>query len=55
MKVQRKAKTVLYTVRGVPSEVDQVLRKKAAQSGQSLNQLIVDELTRATLGPSAPI
>jgi hypothetical protein len=50
MKAQRKAKTALYTVRGVPKEVDQILRKKAAQNGQSLNQVIVDELTRATLG-----
>jgi hypothetical protein len=48
MKVQ--AKAVQYTVRGIPSEVDRALRRKAAQRKQSVNQVIVDELTRATLG-----
>jgi hypothetical protein len=41
---------VQYTVRGVPPEVDRALRRKAAQRQQSLNQLIVDELTLATVG-----
>lgn len=44
--------TVQYTVRGVPKEVDRGLRKKAAQLKISLNQLVVDELTRATIGRS---
>jgi len=44
------AKPAHYTIRGVPQEVDQALRKKAAQLGRSLNQVIVDELTRATVG-----
>ena len=44
------AKPAHYTIRGVPGEVDQALRKKAAQLGRSLNRVIVDELTRATLG-----
>jgi len=44
------AKPTHYTIRGVPREVDEALRKKAAQLGRSLNQVIVDELTRATLG-----
>ena len=39
-----------YSVRGVPPEVDAALRKKAARSKRSLNQVIVDELTRATVG-----
>ena len=39
-----------YTIRGVPPEVDRALRKKANSRKQSLNQLIVDELTAATLG-----
>ena len=39
-----------YTIRGIPPEVDQALRKKAAQLKQSLNQVVVDELTRATVG-----
>jgi hypothetical protein len=41
---------VQYTIRGVPPEVDQALRKKAAKLKLSLNQLVVDELTRAAIG-----
>jgi hypothetical protein len=41
---------VQYTVRGVPREVDRVLRQRAKQRGASLNQLLVDELTTATMG-----
>jgi hypothetical protein len=41
---------VQYTIRGVPAEVDRALRKKAAQLKLSLNQLVVNELTRATIG-----
>ena len=43
---------VQYTIRGVPPEVDQALRKKAAQLKRSLNQIVVEELTRATVGHS---
>jgi plasmid stability protein len=39
-----------YTIRGVPSEVDRILRQRAAQRGQSLNQVVLDELTQATIG-----
>jgi hypothetical protein len=41
---------VQYTIRGVPSEVDRALRKKAAQLKLSLNQVVIEELTRATIG-----
>jgi hypothetical protein len=41
---------VQYTVRGVPKEVDRALRAKAAQLKISLNQVVVNELTRATIG-----
>jgi len=41
---------VQYTVRGVPKEVDRALRAKAAQLKISLNQLVVNELTQATVG-----
>jgi hypothetical protein len=41
---------IQYTIRGVPPEVDRALRTKAAQLKISLNQLVVDELTRATTG-----
>ena len=39
-----------YTVRGIPRDVDQALRLRAKQRKTSLNQVIVDELTRATVG-----
>ena len=39
-----------YTVRGIPREVDQVLRRKARQRGISLNQLLVEELAAAAGG-----
>lgn len=48
MKVQ--AESLQYTIRGVPAEVDRVLRKKAARRKQSLNQVILDELSAAALG-----
>ena len=48
MKLQ--ADTKQYTIRGIPSEVDRALRQKAARRKRSLNQVIVEELTEATLG-----
>lgn len=39
-----------YTIRGIPREVDRELRRRAAHLKQSLNQVVVDELTRATVG-----
>ena len=36
--------------RRIPPEVDRELRRKAAQRKQSLNQIIIDELTAATIG-----
>jgi hypothetical protein len=41
-----------YTIRGIPPEVDRALRKKAVDLRRSLNQIVVDELTRATIGRS---
>ena len=41
---------VQYTIRGVPREVDRELRQKASQRKLSLNQVILDELTQATVG-----
>jgi len=41
---------IQYTIRGVPEEVDRVLRERAASKHISLNQLIVDELTELTVG-----
>lgn len=46
--MKTKAKPIQYTIRGVPAEVDRVLRRRAADRRQSLNQVIVDELAAAT-------
>jgi len=46
----RPPRSIQYTIRGIPPEVDSVLRGRAAQRKQSLNQFIVDELTTATGG-----
>src|SRR5262249_18449025 len=48
MKMQ--AKSVQYTIRGVSPEVDRALRQKAARRKQSLNQVILTELTRMAIG-----
>jgi hypothetical protein len=48
----KQAPLVQYTTRGIPREVDRTLRKKAVQRKQSLNQVIVEELSRAALGSS---
>jgi hypothetical protein len=34
----------------VPREVDRILRRKAAERKQSLNQVVLDELVLATVG-----
>ena len=44
------AETIQYTIRGVPPDVDRKLRQKAARHRQSLNQVILDELAKATAG-----
>ena len=41
---------VQYTIRGVPPEVDDALRQKAARRKLSLNQIVVEELTTAAIG-----
>ncbi len=48
--MKKQAPSVQYTIRGVPREVDRVLRQKAEQRKQSLNRIILDELTVATVG-----
>lgn len=35
-----------YTVRDVPAQVDHLLRRKAAEAGVSLNQVLRDALAR---------
>jgi plasmid stability protein len=48
--MKKQATAVQYTIRGIPNEVDLALRGKAAQGKRSLNQVILDELTAATVG-----
>ena len=48
--MKKQAKAIQYTVRGIPHEVDLALRGKATQGKCSLNQVILDELTTATVG-----
>ncbi len=40
-----------YTIRGIPPEVDRQLRERAKSRKISINRLIVEELTKATIGP----
>ncbi len=51
--MSEEAHCVQYTIRGVPPEVDRLLREKAARRKQSLNQIILEELTAATVGHRA--
>jgi hypothetical protein len=48
--MKKQASMTQYTVRGVPREVDSVLRRKAAKRKISLNQMIVEELSEAAIG-----
>jgi len=48
--MKKQAGSGQYTIRGIPQEVDRVLRQKAARKKTSLNQVILEELTVATIG-----
>lgn len=48
--MKQQADSIQYTIRGVPREVDRALRQKAARRKLSLNQVILDELTEASIG-----
>jgi plasmid stability protein len=41
---------IQYTIRNIPSAVDQVIRKRAQQTGKSFNQTVVDLLVQQTFG-----
>ena len=45
---------IQYTIRNIPPAVDQVIRKRSAQSGKSFNQTVVDLLTLQTFGTVKP-
>ncbi len=38
-------KAIQYTIRNIPAPIDRHLRKRAAISGQSLNSIIIEELS----------
>jgi hypothetical protein len=48
-------KTQQYTIRNIPERVDIYLRKRSQQSGKSLNQVIIDELSERVAPVSADI
>lgn len=48
--MKQRTNSLQYTIRGVSPEVDRLLREKAAQRKQSLNEVVLDELTEATIG-----
>lgn len=41
-------KGIQYTIRGIPEELDTVLREEAAQYGKSLNSLLIDKLSESS-------
>jgi plasmid stability protein len=48
--MRQQAQSVQYTIRGIPPEVDRAFRQKAARKKQSLNQVLLEELTVAAIG-----
>jgi hypothetical protein len=48
--MKRQADSIQYTVRGIPPEVDRSFRQKAARTKRSFNQVIVEEVTMASIG-----
>ncbi len=44
---------IQYTIRGIPTDVDRALRLKATQRKQSLNRVVLDELSRVVMGGTA--
>lgn len=45
-------KAIQYTIRNIPAPVDRYLRKRSKQSGKSLNQVIIDELSDKVASPN---
>lgn len=45
-----KSQAIQYTIRGIPQEVDRLLKERAKNRKVSINQLVVEELTKATIG-----
>ncbi len=52
----KRKREMQYTVRGVPSRVDEALRKRARQQEKSLNEVTLDALASAVgLGEERPL
>lgn len=47
-------KSMQYTIRGIPPDVDACLRKRAKAEGKSLNALVVELLEREAIPPGPP-
>ena len=45
---------IQYTIRSVPLQLDQVLKKRAKQSGKSFNQTVIETLSQETFGSPNP-
>ncbi len=50
----KKGKSHQYTIRAVPPDVDQALRRKARAAGKSLNEIVLDVLSNETRATSEP-
>jgi len=48
--MKQQAEQVQYTIRGVPREIDRLLRRRASQQKKSLNQVVLEGLAQATVG-----
>lgn len=46
--------TIQYTIRNIPEPVDQALRKRAAQSGKSFNQTVIEALNLQVFDTPSP-
>ena len=45
---------IQYTIRNIPTPVDQIIRKRQQQTGKSFNQTVVDLLSLQTFGTIEP-
>jgi hypothetical protein len=43
-----------YTIRGIPADVDRVLRRRAKEASKSFNQVALDALVAGTGVPQVP-
>ncbi|MEO7364562.1 MAG: hypothetical protein ABIV43_03590 [Candidatus Saccharimonadales bacterium] len=41
---------IQYTIRNIPEPIDQVMRKRATETGKSFNQTVLDALTEQVFG-----